>query len=135
MPDVNLPFILQTDASDHAIGAVLMQTDENGDLHPCGYLSHALMPTETRWQIYDRELYAIYYALFKEWRYLLEGADHPVTIQCDHTNLLYYREPQQLTNRQARWWNDLSRFNFTLTHIPGAKLIIADALSRRPDHM
>src|SRR6266576_5590084 len=81
MPDVNLPFILQTDASDCAIGAVLMQADENGDLHPCGYLSHALTPTETRWQIYDRELYAIYYALFKEWRYLLEGADHPVTIQ------------------------------------------------------
>src|SRR6266550_1569687 len=90
MPDVNLPFILQTDASDHAIGAVLMQADENGDLHPCGYLSHTLTPTETRWQIYDRELYAIYYALFKEWRYLLEGADHPVTIQCDHKNLLYY---------------------------------------------
>ncbi len=47
MPDVNQPFILQTDASDRAIGAVLMQADENGDLHPCGYLSHTLTPTET----------------------------------------------------------------------------------------
>jgi RNase H-like domain found in reverse transcriptase/Integrase zinc binding domain/Reverse transcriptase (RNA-dependent DNA polymerase) len=136
MPDVTKQFFLQTDASDRAIGAVLMQKDDNGDLHPCGYLSHALTPTETRWQIYDRELYAIYYALYKEWRHLLEGTELPVSIQCDHKNLTYYREPQNLTYRQARWWNDLSsRFNITLTHIPGAKLIIADALSRRPDHM
>jgi len=47
MPNINKPFILQTDASDRAIGAVLMQKDENSDLHPCGYLSHALTPTET----------------------------------------------------------------------------------------
>ncbi len=135
MPNVNKPFVLQTDASDCAIGAVLMQEDENGDLHPCGFLSHALTPTKMRWQIYDCELFAIYYALYKEWRYLLESAEHPVTVHCDHKNLLYYREPQHLTNCQARWWNDLSRFNFTLTHIPGAKLIIADTLSCRPDHM
>jgi hypothetical protein len=125
MPEPNKQFTIQTDASDKAIGAVLMQKDDNGDLHPCGYLSRSLTPTEQRWQIYDRELYAIYYALFKEWRYLLEGAEHPVLIQCDHKNLLYYREPQHLTSRQARWWNDLSRFNFTLTHIPGTKLVIA----------
>ena len=135
MPDVNKPFVLQTDASDRAIGAVIMQKDDNGDLHPCGYLSHALTPTETRWQIYDRELFAIYYALYIEWRYLLEGTEHPIIIHCDHKNLTYYREPQRLTHRQARWWNDLSRFNYKLVHIPGAKLILADALSRRPDHM
>jgi hypothetical protein len=135
MPDTTKPFVLQTDASDRAIGAVIMQADANGDLHPCGYLSHALTPTETRWQIYDRELFAIYYALYKEWRYLLEGAEHPVTVYCDHKNLTYYREPQRLTAQQTRWWNDLSRFNFTLTHIPGTKLIIADTLSRRSDHM
>ncbi len=129
MPNVNKPFVLQTDASDCAIGAILMQEDENGDLHPCGFLSCALTPTETRWQIYDHKLFAIYYALYKEWRYLLKGAEHPVTIHCDHKNLLYYQEPQHLMNRQARWWNGLSQFNFTLNHIPVAKLIIANALS------
>src|SRR6266576_608795 len=129
MPDVNKPFALQTDASDHAIGAVLMQEDENGDLHPCGFLSHTLTPTEMRWQIYDRKLFAIYYALYKEWRYLLKGAEQPVTIHCNHKNLLFYQEPQHLMNCQARWWNGLSRFNFTLNHIPVAKLIIANALS------
>ncbi len=79
MPDVNKPFVLQMDTSDCAIGAVLMQEDENGDLHPCRFLSHALTPTKTRWQIYDRELFPIYYALYKEWRYLFEGACNDLT--------------------------------------------------------
>ena len=42
MPDVSKPFTLETDASKWAVGACLMQKDENGQLHPCGYLSHAL---------------------------------------------------------------------------------------------
>ena len=46
MPDVTKPFILETDASKWAIGATLMQKDENDQLHPCGYLSHTLTPTE-----------------------------------------------------------------------------------------
>jgi hypothetical protein len=129
MPDVNQPFILETDASKWAVGAALMQKDENGDLHPCGYLSHALTPTERNWQIYDRELFAIIYTL-DEWKYLLLGAEHTLTIHCDHKNLTYYRTPQRLTARQARWWNNLSRYNYQLIHVPGAKLTQADALSR-----
>ena len=46
MADVNKPFILETDTSKWAVGATLMQKDSNGDLHPCGFLSHALTPTE-----------------------------------------------------------------------------------------
>jgi hypothetical protein len=133
MPDTTKPFILETDASKWAIGATLLQKQEDGQLHPCGYLSHALTQTERNWQIYDRELYAIIYAL-DEWKYLLLGGEHTLTIHCDHKNLTYYRMPQRLTARQARWWTNLSRYNYQLIHIPGAKLIQADALSRRPDH-
>ena len=107
MADVNKPFILEMDASKWAIGATLMQKDSNGDLHPCGFLSHALTPTERNWQIYDQELYAIIYALDK-WKHLLLGAEHTLTIHCDHKNLTYYKSPQCLTPRQARWWNNLS---------------------------
>ena len=42
--------------------------------------------------------------------------------------------PQRLTARQARWWTNLSRYNYKLIHIPGAKLTQADVLSCRPDH-
>lgn len=113
MPNVNKPFILEMDASKWAIGVSLMQADENGRLHACGYLSHALTPTECNWQIYDQELFAIIYSL-KEWRYLLLGGLHPIMVRCDHKNLTYYKDPQ--------WWNELSRYNLNLIHTPGMKL-------------
>jgi hypothetical protein len=100
MPDTTKPFILETDASKWAIGATLLQKQDDGQLHPCGYLSHALTQTERNWQIYNRELYAIIYAL-DEWKYLLLGGEHTLTIHCDHKNLTYYRTPQCLTARQA----------------------------------
>ena len=40
---------------------------------------------------------------------------------------------QKLNRRQARWALYLSRFNFTLKHVPGSKMGKADSLSRRPD--
>ena len=40
---------------------------------------------------------------------------------------------QKLNRRQARWALYLSRFNFTLKHVPESKIGKADSLSRRPD--
>src|SRR5258705_4598135 len=134
MPDTTKPFIVETDASTWAIGAAIMQKDDSGQIHPCGYLSHALTPTECNWQIYNCKLYAIIYAL-EEWRYLLLSADQTIMVHCDHKNLTYYRSPQCLTAQQARWWNNLSQYNLKLIHIPGSKLIQADTLSRCPDHV
>ena len=112
------------DASKWAIGATLLQKQEAGQIHPCGYLLHALTQTERNWQIYYHELYAIIGALDK-WKYLLLGGEHTLTIHCNHKNLTYYCTPQQLTARQTRWWTNLSRYNYQLIHIPGAKLIQA----------
>ena len=56
-------------------------------------------------------------------------------VHCDHKNLTYYRTPQRLTAQQAQWWNNLSQYNLKLIHIPGSKLIQADALSCHPDHV
>ena len=58
-------------------------TGYESDYNTCGYLSHALTHSEQNWQIYNRELYAIIYAL-DEWKYLLLGAEHTLTIHCDH---------------------------------------------------
>ena len=76
------------DASKWAIGAMLLQKQEDGQIHPCGYLSHALTQTERSWQIYDCELYAIIYAL-EEWKYLLLGGEHThYTLRSQEPNLL-----------------------------------------------
>jgi hypothetical protein len=120
-PDPSRQFALATDASLVATGAVLLQTDENGAYHPCGYLSQSFNPAEQNYQIYDRELLAIIRAL-KAWRHYLEGNPHPVIVFTDHKNLLYFQSAQNLTRRQARWQLTLNEFDLELHHVPGTKL-------------
>ena len=63
MPDSAKPFVLETDASAFASGAVLRQQDSNGNWHPCGYLSKSFNNTERNYDIWDRELLAVIRAL------------------------------------------------------------------------
>jgi hypothetical protein len=96
IPDPSKQFFLEADASKWATGVVLCQRDHLSELHPCGYLSKSLSPTEWNYQIYDRELLAIIQA-FKEWHYLLLGAPHQMMVHTDHLNLTYHQKPQDLT--------------------------------------
>lgn len=59
MPDPMKLFVLETNASKFALGAVLHQRDVNGDWHPCGFLSKSLSPAERNYKIYDREMLGI----------------------------------------------------------------------------
>ena len=63
LPDVCHSFIIMTDASLLASGRVLMQKDDNGDLHPCAYLSQMFTPAEQNYNIYDQELLTVIHAL------------------------------------------------------------------------
>ena len=53
LPDFTKPFAIATDASKYASGAILLQTDSNGDWHPCSYLSQSFIPAERNYDIYD----------------------------------------------------------------------------------
>ena len=99
-----------TDASLTASRGILMQKDSNGDLHPCAYHSTTFSPTKRNYDIYDRELLTVIQAL-KEWRHYLTGTEHPVTIITDHKNLGYFKQPQNLSCRQARWWLFLQEYD------------------------
>ena len=57
------PFILETNTSLKAWGAVLKQYNYNGELKVCSYLSKAFNPAERNYQIYNWELLAIVWAL------------------------------------------------------------------------
>ena len=109
-----------------------MQEDTNGDLRPCGYISKSFNQAEKNYQIYDRELLAIIRAL-KAWRHYLLGPE--ILIRCDHKNLTYFKQSQNLTPRQARWHLYLSQFNYKIAHTPGSQMVQADALSRRSDYV
>jgi len=69
----------------------------------------------------------------ESWRYLLEEAQSKFEIWTDHKNLEYFMKVQKLNQRQAQWALYLSRFDFTLKHVPGVKIGKVDELSRRPD--
>ena len=110
MPDTTKLFFVMTDASLTTSGGILMQKDTNGDLHPCAYHSATFSPTERNYDIYDRELLTVIQAL-KEWRHYLTGTEHPVTVITDHKNLGYFKQPQNLSRWQARWWLFLQEYN------------------------
>jgi hypothetical protein len=133
MPDHSRPFQIESDASKYASGAVLTQLDSNGDKHPIAYYSRTFTQAERNYEIYDRELLGIIRAL-EEWRHYIQGSGHTTEVYSDHKNLTYFRKAQRLNPRQARWSLYLSEFDLKLIHLPGSKMILSDALSRRPDH-
>jgi hypothetical protein len=59
MPDHAKPFQIELDALKYASGAVLTQTDINGDRHPIAFLLKTFTNAEQQYEIYDRELLGI----------------------------------------------------------------------------
>ena len=130
-PDSTRQFIVEVDASDTGIGAVLSQrSEEDQKFHPCAYFSRSYDPAERNYDVGNKELLVVHDAL-KEWRHWLEGAKLPFIVWSDHKNLTYLKTAKRLNSRQARWALFFSRFDFTLTYRPGSKNVRADALSRQ----
>jgi hypothetical protein len=134
LPDPQAPWVLQTDASKHAVGGVLMQ-EFQGKLHPVAYSSHLLTPTQQRYPIHDKECFAIVYHLQK-WKCHLLGAPF-ILVQSDHKSLdrlMHYNDLDCL-GRQARWLNLLANFNYKVQYLPGDGNVVADCLSRPQLHV
>jgi len=100
-PDPAKPFIVETNASDFALGAIISQFGIDGLLHPIAFYSQKLTSAEINYQVYDKELLAIITA-FEQWRPYLAGAQHQVQVLTDHKNLLYFTTIWTLNRRQAR---------------------------------
>jgi reverse transcriptase-like protein/integrase-like protein len=131
--DYNRKTILETDASDWASGGVLSQIDDEGILRPVAYFSAKHSASECNYEIYDKELLAIIKSL-EEWRPELQGTQEPFEIITDHKNLEYFMTTKALNQRQVRWSEFLSGFNFRIVYRPGNKAVRPDALSRKREH-
>ncbi|KAI2647019.1 Transposon Tf2-9 polyprotein [Labeo rohita] len=130
-PDTTRQFIVEVDASNVGVGAVLSQRSPlDNRIHPCAFFSHRLSPAERNYDVGNRKLLAIRLAL-GEWRHWLEGAALPFLVWTDHRNLAYIRSAKRLNARQARWALFFDRFNFTISFRPGSKNTKPDTLSRQ----
>jgi transposase InsO family protein len=130
--DFAAPFVVETDASDFALGAVLSQADTDGHLRPVAFHSRALRDAELNYTVHDKELLAIIDA-FKTWRHFLVGSPHEIVVYCDHRNLLHWTKERNLNGRQARWASFLSSFSPKIVYRAGRLQAKADALSRRDE--
>ncbi|CAI7887829.1 unnamed protein product [Closterium sp. NIES-53] len=129
LPDPEKDYVIEADASDQAVGAVLVQ-DQGKGLQPIAYLSKKLHGAELNYPIHDKEALAIITG-FKTWRCYLEG--RKTTVYTDHCSLKYLKTQPTLSRRQVRWIDFLeTQFDYDIVYKPGHKNK-ADALSR-PGH-
>ena len=131
-PDLDKKIRMEVDASDYAIEDVLSMEEEDGKWKLVTFLSKSLNETERNYEIHDKKMLAIIRGL-ESWRHLLEGVQFKFEIWTDYKNLEYFMKAQKLNQRQAQWALYLSRFDFTLKHVPGMRMRKTDGLSRRLD--
>ena len=127
-PHYDAPTCIATDASDHAVGAVLQQLI-NGTWSPIAYFSKKLQPAETRYSTFDRELQAVYLTI-KHFRHFVEG--RVFHILTDHRPLTFSLKSHhgRHSPRQARHLDYVAQFTTDIHHISGSDNIPADTLSR-----
>jgi len=130
-PRVDQPFIIETDASDAAIGGCLLQYDTDGKLHPVAYSSMKLSPAQFKYPVHEKELLAIKEAL-RVWACYVDNG-HEVTILTDHESLKYMNTIKRLSKRLVRWIDEFQAWKLNIKYRRGSEAIVPDALSRRPD--
>ena len=130
MPHPQRQFVVEVDASNKVVDAVLSQRSEHdGKMHPCAFLSRRLSKAEWNFDVGNQELLAVKLAL-EEWRHWLEGVNQPFIVWTDHKNVEYIRKAKRLNSRQARWALFFNRFSFFLSYRLGSHNVETDILSR-----
>ncbi|GJS40579.1 reverse transcriptase [Tanacetum coccineum] len=122
LPDFEDTFVIEADASDVGIGAVLLQKEQ-----PLGYFSRKLGPRMKVAATYQKELFAIVEAVYK-WRQYLIG--RRFIIRTDHRIIKELMQQVIQTPLQQKYVRKLMGFDFGIEYKSGASNLVADALSR-----
>ncbi|CAM5105440.1 unnamed protein product [Natator depressus] len=125
-PDFNKEFILQTDASEVGLGAVLLQMVGDKE-HLILYLSRKLLLREQKYAVVERECLAVKWAMERLCYYLL---GRRFTLVTDHASLQWMQQNKEKNARVTRWFLSLQPFQFTIQHRAGSHHGNADGLSR-----
>ena len=136
-PDLNLPYVLFTDASKYAGACVLTQEKthtfeekETRILHPITYMSELFRGSQINWACLAKKAYAIYMSI-KKLKYYLEDAY--VTLRSDHLPLKKFLAKNTLNSKVNNWAVENPPFRITFEYIKGIKNTLADTMSRLID--
>ncbi|XP_022975335.1 uncharacterized protein LOC111474513 [Cucurbita maxima] len=124
--DVTKPFEIETDASDFALGGVLIQEG-----HLIAYESRKLNDAERRYTVSEKEMLAVVHCL-RVWRQYLLGSQFIVKMH--NSVICHFFDQPKLTKKQARWQESLAEFDFKFEHKAGKSNQGADALSQKSEH-
>ena len=127
-PKEDLPYIVDTDASDYGIGGVLSQCIE-GTEHIIAYYSKSLNPAQQKYCTTRRELLAVV-ATLDHFKGYVWGPKF--VVRTDHAALVWLKNLKNIQGMLARWLAKLQQFHFEIIHRPGAQHGNADGLSRCP---
>jgi hypothetical protein len=126
LPKVQEQFIIQTDASNRGLGAVLLQ-EWDGVRHPVAYASRKLLPREMNYPIIERECLSIVWGIQKFHNYLYGQS---FILETDHQPLSYLNKTEFQNSRIMRWALALQPYRFSVRYIKGSLNVGADFLSR-----
>lgn len=132
--DPSKPFVVETDASDFAVGAVLLQVGDDGLEHPVAFESAKLNPAQQNYPAQEKELLGILHA-YRKWRVYLEGAVEDTLFRTDHASLVYLKKQVLPSRRLHRWIEEFAEMAIRIEYKKGSANIVPDALSRRSDLM
>ena len=128
-PDYSLPWVIRSDSSDYAVGAVLFQlyTSSTGTTshQAIAFASKKYSGAAINWDTYKQEAYALYFAVV-QFSYYLRGKEF--VLETDHRNLVWIESSQ--VPIIVRWRVLLQSYVFQVRHIPGTENTVADWLSR-----
>ena len=122
---------IETDASKSVCSGILSQQGEDGKWRPAAYRSKTMQDAKCNYDIHDKELLAIIQA-FKEWKRYMRGSHRPVQVFTNYKNLVTFMMTNDLSERQGRWQEFLSQYNFRIIYRSGKEGRKPDTLTRRP---
>lgn len=128
-PELTRPFRLAVDASDHGIGAVLLQADTNGIEHPVSYFSKKFNSHQKNYSTVEKETLALLLSL-QNFEVYVSSSCQPTLVYTDHNPLTFLRKMKNKNRRLLCCSLALQEYDLTIQHIRGVDNVCADALSR-----
>ena len=100
------PLVVETDASDYTLAAILSTYTKDGELHPIAFHSRTFTSPELNYDVHDKELLAIFEA-FTRWRHYLEGSSTPIDVITVMIKTEHWRDVHGVYGLPKKKWSKL----------------------------